>query len=215
MATTFCDTTSARLTLAVALSFAGMANRGSGLPASAALEDLAEGMARAGEKLVGMRRVDGDGKLAALGCHPLPGRPGSSPAETGPGPVRSQGMSMFFGLRMLTVPMAPCALQERGPLGRRLHVRGQRSGNRRRCPGEIHHQLAADVQAGEVVVMGLGDRQAITGEHQLGLDRRGRIDTQADDRVAAQGQGLGPGRSLISERLEWSSSISREINRTG
>ena len=36
MATTFCDTTSARFTLAVALSFAGMANRGSGLPASAA-----------------------------------------------------------------------------------------------------------------------------------------------------------------------------------
>ena len=101
---------------------------------------------------------------------------------------------MFLGLRMLTDADGAVAFQERGPLGRRLHVRGQRPGNRRRCAGEVHHQLAADVQAGEVVVIDLGNRQAVTGEHQLGLDRRGRIDSQADDRILAQGQGLGPGR---------------------
>ena len=100
---------------------------------------------------------------------------------------------MFFGLRMLTVPMAPCRFNTAARSAARLHVRGQRPGDRWRRAGEINDQFASNVQAREVIVIGLGNRQSVTGEHQLGLDSRGRIDPQADDRIGPEGQGLRSG----------------------
>ena len=72
------------------------------------------------------------------------------------------------------MPIAPSRLSRRGPLGRRLHVRGQRARDRRRRAGQEDDQLAADVQPGEIVVMGFGDRQPVSGEDESGLERRRR-----------------------------------------
>ena len=73
---------------------------------------------------------------------------------------------------MLTMPMAPSRSSSAARSAGRLHVRGQRARDRRRCAVQEDHQLAADVQPGEVVVMRLGDRQAMPGEDQPGLERR-------------------------------------------
>ena len=93
------------------------------------------------------------------------------------------------------------APQRPQPLAARLHVRGQRARDRRGAAARIDDQLASDVEAREVVIVGLGDRQAVAGEDQLGLDRRGRLDPRVDDRVPAQASGSWPAR-LTSVRLE-------------
>ena len=59
------------------------------------------------------------------------------------------------------------------------------------APARYTTSFASNVQAGEVIVISLGNRQSMAGEHQLGLDRRGRIDPQADDRIGPERQGLG------------------------
>ena len=86
---------------------------------------------------------------------------------------RSQGMSMFCGICDAHGTDRAQPLEQRGPLGGRLHVRGQRARDRRRCTIQEDHQLAADVESCEVVVMGLGDRQAMAGEDQGGLELAG------------------------------------------
>ncbi len=73
---------------------------------------------------------------------------------------------MVLGFGMTDQADGPEALEQRGTLGGRLHVRGQRAWDRRRRTGQDHHQLAADVQTGEVVVMGLGDLKPISGEDE-------------------------------------------------
>ena len=82
-------------------------------------------------------------------------------------------MSICLGFGIATTPIAP-ALQDRlGAL--RPTAMARRAA--RRCPAarpEVDDQLAAGVEVLEVVVAGLGDRQAVAGEDERGLDvRRG------------------------------------------
>ncbi len=153
------------------------------------VDDLAERVARAGQELVGVGRVDGDGELQPPGV--IQRRVGQAHRRHEPRQGRPvPGDIHVLGIHDAGEPDRAQPLEERGPFGGRLHVRGQRARDRRRRTGEEDHQLAADVQPGEVVDARFGDRQAIAGEDHLGLERRRRLDPRAEDRVLAQDQRL-------------------------
>ena len=80
-------------------------------------------------------------------------------------------------------------LEQACPLGRGLHVRGERPGDFCWCAGEEHDQLAADVEAGEVIVVCLRNREAVACEDEIGFECCGRVHARAEDGVLAERQG--------------------------
>ncbi len=93
-------------------------------------------------------------------------------------------------------------------------MRAEGCGKSRRAASDIDDDLAADVEAGEVVVVGFGNGEGVSGEDQRRFDGRHGIHAHADGGVFAQDQG-----SILLPRMrardEPVSSISRVSNLTG
>src|ERR1700692_5118445 len=69
-------------------------------------------------------------------------------------------------------------------------MRRKSAGNLRRRAGKNHDDLAAPVEASEVVVIFLGDFEAVAGEDQRRFHLRSRHHAQADDGILAKGYGF-------------------------
>ena len=161
------SSTSARVTATVALSRRRDGEVGQRLAGVGRVEDLGEGVARAGE--AACRRWAGLTATATFRPR-VSSIAGSARVidgqEPGEAATRAQGMSMFFGFWIVTAPTAPSLAERptRSPADCMWAASGP--GIDGGAPREVDDELASDVQALEVVVTGLGDRQAVAGEDE-------------------------------------------------
>ena len=136
-----------------------------------------EGVARAGEEFVGMRRVDGDRQLQPAAV--VERRVGQDHRGQEPGQRRSFPWDVHV-LRIEDADDADGAVRLRSAaaaLAPDCMCAAERTRDRRRAPARKTTSLPADVQAGEVVVLTLGDRQPVARRRPArprtsGRDRR-------------------------------------------
>ena len=182
------DSTSSDATATVARSDAGSSNVGSGLPASA--------RARMSLKVWPVPAKNFSARagliVTASFCPAVSSSAGSASVSEGwkrERIERSHGMSMFRGSVIDIVPTAPALLQVAPANG--LVVGEQRSWNPGRTAGQEQDDLAAEVEAREVVVLRFGNAQTVAREDNRRLELRRRIHAHADRGFGAQRDRLG------------------------
>ena len=83
-------------------------------------------------------------------------------------------------------PSAPAFFSAAQRDGGRLRVRAQRVGHAGGAAEQVDGDLAAEILAGEVVDLQLGDRQAVADERERRLDLRRRIDAHRERGVRSE-----------------------------
>ena len=214
MPATFCDSTCERSTAAVALRRAGQREARHRLVGVDEREQLREGVAGTGEQLVRVRRVHRHRQL--LSRRIVERRVGERHRRLQPRQRRARPRNVH-ALRVGDADRADRAggLVHLPALGGGSEMRLQRTGQRLRRRRDVDDDRALQVQAGEVVDLALGNAQAVADEDERRVDRRRRIDADADVRVLAERQRFGlavprPAPGSTSPR-----SIVRVLNATG
>ncbi len=162
---------------------AGTANRGSTLPSFDSASRSLKAWPEPVEELLGRGRVDGHGDLLAERFVERRIRDGQRRHEARELRPLPRDVLPF---RVLNRQHADRAGSLQICPAHRLVVREQRAGNRRRPARQVQHDLALQIEAGEIVVLRLGHLQPISGKDQRRLDLRRRLDAHRERRFVAE-----------------------------
>ncbi len=191
---------------------AGSAKRGSTLPSFDSARMLGERVAGTGEQLLRACRVEGDGDL--LAARFVERRIGNRHRRHEARQLRSIPRDVL-SFRILDRDGAERAgLLQVFPADV-LVVREQRAGNARRAAGQQHHDLALQIEAGQIVVLRLRE-PAVRSRRRPAAPRRSapaRCASRTSPRRPAPPAPPCPMRT--SERLDCASTMRRLRNGTG
>src|SRR5260370_21762561 len=149
--------------------------------------DFFKSVAGAGKKFLGARRIDGDIKLCGvglveLGIVEIHAGMGAIERDAGPWDVHRGGVDQRNNSD------GAGGAQQSPALGRGLVMRSERTRNLGGRSGKDHDDFAADVDAGEVVIILLGNLEAIADEDQRRFDLGRGHNAGADDGIFAEYQ---------------------------